>query len=42
MLEKPNLPDEKIIACLQAEYGLRIAEIAFLPFSADLYTAVYR
>ena len=42
MLEKPDLPDEKIIACLQAAYGLRIAEICFLPVGADLNTAVYR
>ncbi len=42
MLEKPDLPDEKIIACLQAEYGLHVAAIAFLPLGADLNTAVYR
>ncbi len=42
MLEKPDLPDQEIIACLQAEYGLPIAAIAFLPLGADLNTAVYR
>jgi spectinomycin phosphotransferase len=42
MLEKPETPDDKIIACLQAEYGLRVAEIAFLPLGADRNTAVYR
>jgi spectinomycin phosphotransferase len=42
MLEKPNLPDEKFIACLRNEYGLRVAQIAFLPIGADLNTAVYR
>jgi len=42
MLEKPDLPDEKISACLQAEYGLLVATIAFLPLGADLGTAVYR
>ena len=42
MLEKPDFPDDKIIACLQAEYGLRVAAIAFLPLGADLNTAVYR
>ena len=42
MLEKPDLPDKKIIACLQAEYGLHIAEITFLPLGADVNTAVYR
>ena len=42
MLEKPDLQDEEIIACLQTEYGLRVAEVAFLPLGADLDTAVYR
>jgi spectinomycin phosphotransferase len=42
MLEKPDLPDEKIIACLQDEYGLRIAQFTFLPLGADMNTAVYR
>ena len=42
MLEKPDLQDEKIIACLRAEYGLRAVQIAFLPLGADLNTAVYR
>ncbi len=42
MLEKPNLPDEKIITCLRDAYGLQIAEITFLPLGADVNTAVYR
>ena len=42
MLEKPDLPDEIIIACLRNEYGLRVTQIAFLPIGADLNTAVYR
>jgi spectinomycin phosphotransferase len=42
MLEKPNLPENRISACLQTEYGLRVAAIAFLPLGADLNTAVYR
>ena len=42
MLEKPDLPDELIIYCLQAEYNVRAAELAFLPLGADLGTAVYR
>jgi len=42
MLEKPDFQDEKIVACVQDEYGLRIAQIAFLPLGADLNTAVYR
>ena len=42
MLEKPDIQDEKIISCLQAEYGLRIIQITFLPLGGDLSTAVYR
>jgi spectinomycin phosphotransferase len=42
MLENPNLPDEKIISCLQAAYGLSICEVTFLPLGADSNTAVYR
>jgi len=42
VLEKPDLEDETIIACLQAEYGLAVAWVEFLPLGADLNTAVYR
>jgi spectinomycin phosphotransferase len=42
MLEKPNIEDEKIVACLNEAYGLSVAEIIFLPLGADLNTAVYR
>jgi spectinomycin phosphotransferase len=42
MLEKPDLQDEKIIACLQDEYELLAVQIAFLPLGADRDTAVYR
>jgi spectinomycin phosphotransferase len=42
MLEKPDLQDEKIIACLQDEYGLLVVQLAFLPIGADPNTAVYR
>jgi len=41
MLEKPDLQDEKISACLRNNYGLSPAEINFLPLGADLGTAVY-
>ena len=42
MLEKPALTDEAICACLRAEYGLLIDQIAFLPLGGDLNTAVYQ
>ena len=42
MLEKPDLQDEKIIACLRDEYGLNIVRVDYLPLGADGNTAVYR
>jgi hypothetical protein len=42
MLEKPDIQDEKISACLQHEYGLPVVQVVFLPLGADLNTAVYR
>jgi spectinomycin phosphotransferase len=42
MLEKPDLQDEKIIACLHDSYGLTITNIEFLPLGYDAYAAVYR
>lgn len=42
MLIKPDLRDEKIIACLRGAYGLTVEKVAFLPIGADFNTAVYR
>ena len=42
MLEKPELPDEKICACLWVEYGFSVKQFNFLPLGADQHTAVYR
>lgn len=42
MLERPDLQDERIIACLQDEYSVPGVQITFLPLGADLNTAVYR
>jgi len=42
MLTKPYIADELIISRLQDEYGLRVAELTFLPIGADSRTAVYR
>ena len=41
MLEKPDLPHEKIIACLHDRFGLHVAQVTFLPLGADQDTAVY-
>jgi spectinomycin phosphotransferase len=42
MLEKPNLPDKKIIACLQDEYGVKGVWVTFLPLGADPNTVIYQ
>jgi spectinomycin phosphotransferase len=42
MLEKPDIQDESIIACLQSEYELDGVRLSFLPLGADQNTAVYR
>jgi spectinomycin phosphotransferase len=42
MLEKPDLADDKIIACVLDEYGLQADHFKFLPLGADQNTAVYR
>ncbi|MGA7672004.1 MAG: aminoglycoside phosphotransferase family protein [Nitrolancea sp.] len=42
MLEKPNLPDEKITDHIRSEFGLTVESLEFLPIGADADTAVYR
>ncbi len=42
MLEKPDLPDERLIAGLRDDFGLDIARVTFLPLGSDVDTAVYR
>lgn len=42
MLEKPEIQDEKIVKCLQTEFGLKVTQIQFLPLGYDLDTAVFR
>jgi spectinomycin phosphotransferase len=42
MLEKPDLEDERIIACLRDAYGVNAVQVAFLPLGADRNTAAYR
>ncbi len=42
MLEKPNIPDQKIMDCLRDQYGFLITEFYFLPLGADMNTAVYK
>jgi spectinomycin phosphotransferase len=42
VLEKPDLQDERIIACLRDEYELIVVRVAFLPLGVDLNASVYR
>jgi spectinomycin phosphotransferase len=42
MLKKPNLKDERIVRCLQDEYGINVATILFLPLGVDFNTVIYR
>jgi spectinomycin phosphotransferase len=42
MLEKPNLQDEEIAACLRDAYGVNAIQVAFLPLGADENAAAYR
>ena len=42
MLEKPDLADERVVACLEGAYGMHVVQLAFLPLGADPNTAVYR
>src|SRR5262245_58933397 len=42
MLEKPDLRDETLIACLRDAYDLVVVQIAFLPLGADSNSASYR
>lgn len=42
MLERPDLSEARIVACLQDAYGLAGAQVTFLPLGADASAAVYR
>jgi len=42
MREPPGLDVDKISACLDEYYGLRVASVTFLPVGYDLDAAVYR
>jgi spectinomycin phosphotransferase len=42
MLEKPDLDEQCILSRLAGEYGLRAAQVSFLPLGVDLNAAVYR
>jgi spectinomycin phosphotransferase len=41
LLEKPDLPDETLLTCLQQAFNSGISRVEFLPLGADRNTAVY-
>jgi spectinomycin phosphotransferase len=42
MLERPDLPDETILACLAEQYALPAASVEFLPLGYDSAAGVFR
>ncbi|MCW5853833.1 MAG: aminoglycoside phosphotransferase family protein [Anaerolineae bacterium] len=42
MLEKPDIADAALVACLRDDYGVLASRVDFLPLGADANTAVYR
>jgi spectinomycin phosphotransferase len=42
MLEKPDIPEQTLIAGLYENYGLQVDRLTFLPIGADAHTAVFR
>ena len=42
MLDKPDIQDALIIAAVGDAFGLKVAQLTFLPLGADFNTAVYR
>lgn len=41
MIEQP-LSDQRIIDCLYADYGIKVARLTFLPIGADMNASVYK
>lgn len=42
MREPLNIPEERLRACLQDQYGLIPVTLDFLPLGLDAYAGVYR
>jgi spectinomycin phosphotransferase len=40
--EPPDLADDSIVGALQAGFGIRVAELAFLPVGNDAESWAYR
>lgn len=42
MIEKPTLPSQHIIDCLNTDYGIVVATFTLLPLGADIHASVYK
>ena len=42
MIQKRPLTNQRIIACLNTDYGLEVATLTFLPLGADMNASVYK
>jgi len=42
MIEKQSISDQRIIDCLNTDYGIKIATLTFIPLGADMDAAVYK
>ena len=42
MIEKQPLSDQRIIDCLNIDYGIEVATLTFLPLGADMNASVYK
>ncbi len=42
MIEKQSLSDQRIIDCLNTEYGIKVATLTFIPLGADMDASVYK
>jgi spectinomycin phosphotransferase len=39
---KQAISDERIIDCLNTQYGIKLAKLTFLPIGADMNASVYK
>jgi spectinomycin phosphotransferase len=42
MLTRPDIADDRIVASLHANFGLRVSQVTFLPIGADVNSAAFR
>lgn len=42
MIEKQALSDQRIIDCLDTDYGIKVAALTFIPLGADMDASIYK